>query len=516
MTGKDLLKCMSFVDSKYIEEAEKGVSIPEKQTEPVRKVRSKLFLIAATIGLMVFLMGSAVVVMRLQNLTIRDDTDNVPPFTIAAGTEHNLISIQGYMGSTPYQAFKEWQEFLDTYDPDGAILAVSDDFQKPEEYFSYTCYSQEMVDRLTEICEKYDLEPLGRPWFFDRAEDVYDAVGIESVFAESFQGEQNISGYCYQDGTFSLEGNIELTGEWNELVSFDYRSVQKTSFDSVSRNIGAVDSWDQWNYTTKDGTEVLLTLRESGGLIIVDKEGSFVTVAVLGVFADGHSYGDVPTERAFLEAFCDAFDFSFRTKTVDPVEADALYQAQLEREASGDYQHVSGGQIDSQYVSSYAAWIDYMVIEQKYQDLEYALMDINGDGVEELLLHCDDYNGQDCDESSFFALTTMRDGEIYCLIEGANFFLCQGNVIENNFSTPGWTSGHSYDKLKDWPDSMDVFTEFLVSVEYNEKEAQWRRKDNHDNNYQLVDITEEEANEIMAKYPRIDIKFIPVSEFPAE
>lgn len=506
MNGKDLLTGLSHISRKYIEESEQDMPFIQKEVSTGTRMNiRKPLMLAAILALMLFLMGCAVVVMRLQHLTIQKETTDVPPVTFANGTERNLISVQGYVGSTPYQAFWEWQEFLNTYDTDGSILAVSDDFQKPEEYFSYSCYSQEMVDKLAEICEKYDLEPLSKPWFYDRAEDVFEAVGIKSVFAETAQAEpQGISGYCYKDGSFSLEGDMQLTGNRNELVSFDYRSVQKTSFDGVSRSIGDVNSYDQWNYTMRDGTTVLLALRQDSGLIIVDREDSFVTVAALGVFANGYSFGDVPNERAFLEAFCEAFDFRYQTQPVDPGKADALYQARLERKAKEDHLHVSGSLIDPVYLSSYAGWIDYMVNEQKYQDLEYALVDVNGDGVDELLLRCVNHHKYNGDENSFFSLVTKENGEVRRIMEGGNSFLCKGNVIEID-----WGNGHSYS-------TMDMIAEshFIVTIDYYEQNHQWTRRDAE--YHEAVDITEEEAQAIIAQYPRMDIDFKSVEEFPLE
>ena len=406
MNGKDIFLGLKYVGEDLIEEAEIArFPVQANQKNPHRKIRRPL-LIAAIIALALLLVGCcAIIAMRLQHLTIREETASIPSETSFNGEEINLISIQGFMGTDSYAAFKEWQDFLSTYDLDKSILHANNDFQAPEAYFSYSCYSQEMIDKIDEICEKYHLQPLGKPWFFNRGEDVFDAVGIESVFSEKARtGVGSISGYCYADGTFDIEGTLELKGQWNELVSYGLRSVQKTSFDGVPRNIGDVDAYDQWNYTMADGTTVLLASREEVGLMIVDKQDSFVTVGI-DVFANGGFLGNVPQERAFLEAVCEEFDFTFQTQPVDPAKADALYQAQLEREADEDHLHVTGGLIDSEYLSSYAGWIDYMVDEMKYKDLKYALIDVDGDGVEELLLQCEHLERYNGDKNSFFGLS---------------------------------------------------------------------------------------------------------------
>ena len=504
MTGKDLFIALGNIGPKYYDEAENGTITSSQGYKTLRRP----LLIAAVIALALLLVGCcAIIAMRLQHLTIREETASIPSETSFNGEEINLISIQGFMGTDSYAAFKEWQDFLSTYDLDKSILHANNDFQAPEAYFSYSCYSQEMIDKIDEICEKYHLQPLGKPWFFDRGEDVFDAVGIESVFSEKARtGVGSISGYCYADGTFDIEGTLELKGQWNELVSYSLRSVQKTSFDGMPRNIGNVDAYDQWNYTMADGTTVLLASREEVGLMIVDKQDSFVTVGI-DVFANGGFLGNVPQERAFLEAVCEEFDFTFQTQPVDPAKADALYQAQLEREADEDHLHVTGGLIDSEYLSSYAGWIDDMVDEMKYMDLKYALIDVDGDGVEELLLQCEHLERYNGDKNSFFALFTLKDGEIETIVRGSlrgsNFYLCQGGVIEQ-----AYTDSHYYF-------AMDGT--MVESVACYEGEWYHKQGGSIGEGFEQSDaVTEEEVNAIIARYHRIDIDFRSVEDFSEE
>jgi hypothetical protein len=242
------------------------------------------------------------------------------------------------------------------------------------------------------------------------------------------------------------------------------------------------------------------------GLMIVDKQNSFVTVGI-DVFANGGFLGNVPQERAFLEAVCEEFDFTFQTQPVDPAKADALYQAQLEREADEDHLHVTGGLIDSEHLSSYAGWIDYMVDEMKYKDLKYALIDVDGDGVEELLLQCEhlvNYNG---DKNSFLGLFTIENGEIKAIaqgsLRGSNFYLCQGGFIEQ-----AYTNSHYY---------FATDGTLVESVGYFEGKWYHTQGGNPGQGFGESDaVTAEEANAIIAQYPRIDIDFRPVEDFSRE
>jgi len=490
---------------------------------------NRVLLIAAIIALLLLMMGSTIMSFRLQHLTIRDphpeeipvkppeinsqgsalaETElhsSVPPATDMNGEEINLISIQGYMGTDSYAAFQEWQNFLDTYDTDKSILyANNHTFEPPEAYASYHCYSQELVDKIDEICEKYNLQPLGKRWHFTRGKDVFDAVGIESIFSGSEEtGYLDYSGYCYKDGTFDVEGQLELTGKWNFMINFDYRSVKKTSFDDVTRNIGDVSKYDQWNYTMKDGTTVLLALREEGALIIVDKEDSFVTIGASGTVLHGN-WIKLPMEREFLETLCEAFDFTYETSTVDADEADALYQAQLQREARGERDRVQYT-INYDYPDTYKGTIDYLVNEIKYTGLNYALIDIDEDGVEELLLQCVNLLSYNGDKNSFFAIHTMQDGEVCVLFsaKGSNLYLCEGGVVDRSF-----TNEHNYYRFLPEFQSLD-------SVFYNTKDGQWfLDEDGIRSQFTSVAISEEEAKAIIAQYPHIDMEFRPVSEFP--
>ena len=476
MNEKNLLVGLSYIDRKYIEEAENDVFSAHR---PLKKIT----LIAAVITLMMFLMGCAWVVMRLQHMT----TD-APPFTDYWGEERSIISLQGFEGSKNYEAFQEWQTFLDSYDQDRSILNVSNDFylECPEAYYSYECYSWEMVDKIREICEKYDLEPLGKPWVFRRSEHLFEAVGIETVFSGTATPKDSpFSGYCFNDGTFEMEGDITLTGQWNYTVGYSLRSVQKTSFDGVYSSVGDLDTYEQWEYTMKDGTTVLLALQDEGR-VIVDKEDCFVVVTAFGTPED--VFAPIPHDRAFLEAFCEAFDFSYQTQRVD---TDKAYALQCEEEPH-----------------TYAALIQYMLEEQsvEYPNLKYALIDINGDGVEELLLQSENspvLPKYDFDENMIFTAIGTWDGELVYFIGGGYLYLCQGNVVEilSPFDDKEeWHSYYSYDRQFRQEPVMGIYRmdgKLFQSVMGSE----------------YVGITETEVENIIAQYPRMDIEFKPACEF---
>ena len=487
MNSNDLLDVIGEAKEKHVLDAvntRNGVQ-PQKK----RLSLNRAFLIAAAIALMLFLMGCAWVVMRLQHMT----TD-APTFTDFWGEERSIISLQGFEGSKNYEAFQEWQTFLDSYDQDRSILYVSNDFylECPEAYHSYGCYSWEMVDKIQEICEKYDLAPLGKPWVYRRAENLFEAVGIETVFSGTATPEESpFTGYCYSDGTIQMSGDITLTGQWNYTVGYSLRSVQKTSFDGVYSSVGDLATYDQWEYTRKDGTTVLLALQDEGR-VIVDREDSFVVVTAFGT--PGDVYAPIPHDRGFVEAFCEAFDFGYQTQRVDP---DKAYALQCEEEPH-----------------TYAALIQFLLEEhaEECPNLKYALIDINGDGVEELLLQSEGsplQTAHDFDENMFLTAIGTRDGELVYFTGGGYFYLCQDNVVEILSPFEGEEKSHDYYRY-DRAFRMEPVDQIHVE---DGKLYKWV-PNSKISDRDLEEITEAEADAIIAKHPRMDIEFKPASEFP--
>jgi len=482
MNVNDILDMVGEAKGSYVWDAQQ-VRSSQSVSASKRASLGRIWLIAAIVALMLLLMGCALMVMRLQHLTV-----DSPSFIDYWGEERNVISLQGFEGSENYEAFQEWKTFLDSYDQDNSILYANNDFYLvcPDEYYSYECYSWEMVEKLEEICEKYDLEPLGKPWVYRQTEHLFEAVGIDTVFSGTAIAEPSpFSGYCFNDGTFDMEGDITLPEPWNYTVLYSLRSVQKTSFDGVFSSVGDLDTYEQWEYTMKDGTKVLLALQDEGR-IIVDKEDCFVVVTAFGTPED--VFAPIPHDPAFVEAFCESFDFSYTTQRVDPEKAYAL---QCEEEPH-----------------TYAALIQFLLEEHsaEFPNLKYALIDVNGDGVEELLLQSEDspfLPKYDFDENMFFTAIGTRDGELVYFLGTGYIYLCQDNVVEVRSPFEGEEKGRSYYRF-DEAFRMEEIGRIHVE---DGKLYTWVR-DNR------VEITDAEAEAIIAKYPRMDIEFKPAEEFP--
>lgn len=225
-------------------------------------------------------------------------------------TEVDMIALSGVWNSPEYKACAEWEEFLQNYDQDGAIIASigNEPTGFEESYDAYLCYTQEMADKIEEICEKYHLKKLSGIQVPDDYETLCRLAGTGDIFGGTSEHVHlsDYGGYLYADGTFHMEGSAAISGDSPCSTDFQFRRSMKGSFSPVTLNVTDISQYRQWNYTTKTGDKVLLANSSNKALIIAERENSFVVVNVLGDILSGTF--DISNEA--LEAMADAFDFS--------------------------------------------------------------------------------------------------------------------------------------------------------------------------------------------------------------
>lgn len=301
----DLLEAMGNIHDRYILEAHKK---PEQGSRVVSL--RKVWFIAAVLALLMLLAGCVAVLLSLSDLSIGKQN-------IDAGFQQTqpmeMLSLQSYMDSDTYQAAKQWQDFLEDYDPEGTKLAEADQLHQsaPMEYMAYLCYTQEMQDKIDSICSQYGLSLLG-PMY--TAQDAFimvqENLGIETLFAQEGFTVHIESGHCYQDGSFSFYGTTQLLGIrnlWPHRVHYEYHCNQKTSFHDLFLAVEDVNAFSQWEHTLPNGTTLLLALSQERALILADTQDCFVSVNILNPAAQD---GTLMT-HADLEAIADTFRFDY-------------------------------------------------------------------------------------------------------------------------------------------------------------------------------------------------------------
>lgn len=253
MKGEKMLIGLSYIDRKFIEESENdtvsGKKLHESAKQEVhismtRTIKRPL-LIAVIIALLMLLVGCVAYFYNLEHLVVVDHTkenvsksespvseqifegnaETMPETAPGPFVVEKVLSMQGYEGSPAYNALQEWSTYVRDYIIHNPECRFSDDFHRPEAYRDYTCYSQEMVDKVDEICSKYGLHILGKSEFIMDAEGM-EANGLSGVLYEDVS-PRCFYGHLYQDGSFVASGELELSGDYEKIVQFQMHNIKE-------------------------------------------------------------------------------------------------------------------------------------------------------------------------------------------------------------------------------------------------------------------------------------------------
>ena len=328
MTNLELFTALGGINTENLAGAEDLQNKPSVRRS--RKMNMKrAVLIAAVIALMLLLVGCAVIyILSLEQLVVIDHTDEMASVledgkseTILDGSTETLpettpkpfvaekvLSLQGYEGSPSYNALQEWLTYAAEYTMQNPELRFTSEFQRPEAYTDYPCYSQEMVDKVDEICSKYGLHLLGKSLFIADAEGMKEN-GLSGVLSEKAM-PRCFYGHLYQDGSFVASGELELSGDYEKTVQFQMHNIKKDAFYTVHLGLNNISGFVQWNYTTQDGYSALLALNDTTGLIFVENEGRFISIIIEEVPDSNMVFTGLPDDKQFLETVCDCFVFS--------------------------------------------------------------------------------------------------------------------------------------------------------------------------------------------------------------
>ena len=506
MNSNDLFDIIGETPERYVLDAANvnAKVIPMRKRSPKR-----MWLIAAIIALILCLVGCAVAyVLSLDGMIlgtefIEDRTGVTEPRT--------RLSLQGYVGSPSYQAAKEWFDFLQTYDPDGAIefSDEADNVEFPEDYQFYHLYSLEMKEKLDEICNKYDLELLG-PMLVDvTADDMFRELGINGILREGAQAEIEWSsggvGYFFRNGTFDVEFSVKLTGENNpwpyDNVVF-FRCHNKSSFDAVFLSMADPTQFEAWSYTTSTGVEVLLVMGPDGALIVADIGDYFITVGGIETKAGNILDGEHTMTREGLEAYAEIFDFSIHPQRLTDEQIStvkARYEAhwaeinaQLEQK-NEEFQEYIGR-------ASYDARVKFhLERDTEATRMGYTFYDFDNNGVEELVIGRDGYISH---------IYTEKDGETAAIQDWfqstPTYLATDGTLVNMSGNTYRFFHVENGERIHDYRIE-------IRSYWGHSDESPWRLCYGVDDDRP---ITEEEYYEYCNSKERVVLDMLPLTAYP--
>lgn len=521
MNEKDVQKALAFLGDDLIEKGE---------YETVQRRTPKTYwrrgLIAAVLAAMLAVGCAATYLVSMDGLFLadksytqgvryREDGSKIPP------TEKVMryLSVTGPEGSRNQLASQEWFDYKQS-----CTAAPDKNFTKPKEYADYMgITSQEMLDKLEEICRKYDLKPAGDVEIFQMWDgDLFaQQLGIDSLSANGDALRLEFGGArVVECGNFNASFQAIYRGtqqEYKMMLQYDYRD--KNYFSDVIQTVADVEEAQQSVLTLPGGEEVLMVQEKGGNVYFLhDRADAFITVTVKNVGIDWDSPSDV-LSRQELEQLAFAVDFQVKPTAIGNMEQ-VRQQLEMSRQNAENWREDPAQkekrkteQEKNENKTSFAALIsqireneDYFVTYRNplYKDfwdtMEYALLDVNGDGQEDLLLGREGYINE---------IWTMQDGNTSRVTATANRgYMCQGNVFEEYVLLDGCPY-HLYFQIEGGEQKP------IESVMYRGDKGTWVLE-GEETVWEQQPITEEEAMERIASFKRLPITMQPVKNYPME
>ena len=529
MKTMDLLTGLNNVRDSYVIGAEEFRQ--KKHNTQIRRLSTrKVWLIAAVIALMLLLVGCSVVYMlRLQDMKIGEKIETQEEWTGPSGeyvppTEWTSteLSLQGYNGSPEQMALREWLDFKEQYDPDGTLMKENNMNESgvPEQYYiTYGCYTFEMMDKLNEILDKYHLNALDTWMHFDRWEEqlLYKALQIDNL-CQPWSNAEKMEGYFTPEGSFQAEFWQTLEGEQEQrIVTYTFaRDHYFYPYYSVIKNI---DLWEQWHYTTLEGTDVLLATCENALVIICDSGEGFIHITTENEMANApYDNTAEPMTQEKAERIANSFNYSIRPQSCDPAKVDAMRADYPEPVRQTSF--LTGFALDSktrrffppeEVADSFEHYISYLLNNENSVDncdveqLEYCITDLNNDGQPEILL-------QYQDTGKYREILEMADypdaqhqGVSLRFING---YVYEGPVFELISDNTKWDGFICYE-FKDfsWND--------IACLRFDPETKTWTQSSTKGSTPDAVweTISESEANAIRRSFKPLPLDMKPLSQF---
>ena len=507
MNSFELLQAINEIPNEQILSARDRLGYDQERRTERRHMPKRLLLIAAIVALFALLVGCTVVYMlHLEDLkvgthqfdvpTVYDQEGNViPPETLAPRMQ---ISLQG----ANMEALEEWLAFTNTYDSDMSVAIEADktgsSLSLPENYhYIYGCYSQEMVDKLDEIVQKYNLKLLTECYICQHYESevLLGALGLDGIVTvpDAAYG----SGYFYQEGSFDLSVDFPMETDDGQdgRVFTSCRYSLKEYFDAVHGSISESSQYTQWNYTRKDGQPVLLVLGEEIARIYADLPDAFVSIHVEPyILTDSEM---VPLTEENMEQIVERFDFSIKPQKADLVKAEQLRaEAQAKQDAKFD---ALAADFETACTAGYDAFVDYRLKKSVMPEIMlYMLYDVNADGVDELVI--DGHEILSMKNGKSYLYFSLNDTDI-----AIPFFQpCENNVFE--IYSEHLTSHYYY-----FYQAGAECAAFLTGVIHDTNKDIWYLTTDGGKTQQQ--ITAAEAQQIRGSYPAIDADWLPLKKY---
>lgn len=317
------------------------------------------------------------------------------------------LTLESLQSSANYKASMEIKDYVQSCNATGDV-----DETLSEAYRAYGCRNTEMAQKVDEICTKYGLNKVGNGISPDTTEEMFTALDVRSMVRDSGNGDVTTSNPSYSaDGNFEFWGATTVSGVDYPIEYRAYRAMKQT-LSTAYWEIENTSDYQWSNYVTTAGTDVLIAVGQSNSLVLTDTGDSVVVIVVMNA-----TTGDTQTGKAALEAFANTFDLSLAPRTQNaPVETTAptengtaipeAYQPVIAKYVTALTEHWGGeacSNADISLLVSYAT---------SPSELGYALLDLDNDGTDELVI------ANNAERQVIYDLYSLVDGKLVHVFTG--------------------------------------------------------------------------------------------------
>lgn len=349
--------------------------------------------------------AAALFAVVLLGIFVLGRTDKTPPSMSNVPTEP--LTLESLQSSANYKASMEIKDYVQSYNATGDV-----DETLSEAYRAYGCRNTEMAQKVDETCTKYGLNKVGDGISPDTTEEMFTALNVRSMVRDSGNGDVTTSNPSYSaDGNFEFWGATTVSGVDYPIEYRVYRAMKQT-LSTAYWEIENTSDYQWSNYVTTAGTDVLIAVGQNNSLVLTDTGDSVVVIVVMNA-----TVGDSQTGKATLEAFANTFDLSLAPRTQNaPVETTAptengtaipeAYQPVIAKYVTALTEHWGGeacSNADISILVSYAT---------SPSELGYALLDLDNDGTDELII------ANDAERQVIYDLYSLVDGKLVHVFTG--------------------------------------------------------------------------------------------------
>ena len=349
--------------------------------------------------------AAALFAVVLLGIFVLGRTDKTPPSMSNVPTAP--LTLESLLSSANYKASMEIKDYVQSYSATGDV-----DQTLSEAYRAYGCRNTEMAQKVDEICTKYGLNKVGDGISPDTTEEMFTALDVRSMVRDSGNGDVTTSNPSYSaDGNFEFWGATTVSGVDYPIEYRVYRAMKQT-LSTAYWEIENTSDYQWSNCVTTAGTDVLIAVGQNNSLVLTDTGDSVVVIVVMNA-----TTGDTQTGKAALEAFANTFDLSLAPRTQNaPVETTAptengtaipeAYQPVIAKYVTALTEHWGGeacSNADISILVSYAT---------SPSELGYALLDLDNDGTDELII------ANDAERQVIYDLYSLVDGKLVHVFTG--------------------------------------------------------------------------------------------------